>query len=55
MFGINNLAKHMKEKHPNSKYFGDRIEFDNVTGKIKSQICQFCGEELVKKGENYEK
>jgi len=41
-----NIAKHMREKHPNAKHFGDSVILDK-TGKILSQKCQLCGEELI--------
>ena len=41
------LAKHMEEKHPTAKYFGDTLFFSLKTGVVKSQRCQKCGEDLV--------
>ena len=43
---LGNIGRHMVEKHPNVKYFGDTIIEKN--GKITSQKCQICGEELIK-------
>ena len=43
---LGNIGKHMREKHPTAKYFGDTIIEKN--GKIMSQRCQICGEELIK-------
>lgn len=39
----------MAEKHPDVKYFGDIVRMDS-DGKLTSQKCQLCGEELVDAG-----
>lgn len=41
------LIKHMAEKHPDSQWWGDNLGVDMKTGKVVSQRCQKCGEELV--------
>ena len=41
------IMKHMKEKHPDSKWWGDSGFTDMKTGKFISQKCQKCGEELI--------
>ena len=48
MYGLDRMAKHMKDKHPNSKNWGDSCCGDLKTGKIISQKCFLCREELVK-------
>jgi len=50
---LGNLMKHMKEKHPDSKYFGDSC-WGTLDGEIKFQRCQLCGEELAENGGSYE-
>ena len=41
------IMKHMAEKHPDSKYWGDNMSIDLKTGAPVSQRCQKCGEELI--------
>lgn len=48
---LGNIGRHMIETHPNIKYFGDTIIEKN--GKVTSQKCQICGEELIKYKTNY--
>lgn len=43
------LGKHMKEKHPDSTYFGDSMCFNGK--EVVSHKCQICGEDLIEKGE----
>ena len=39
------IMKHMKEKHPKATFFGDSYT-STLDGKVLSQKCQLCGDEL---------
>ena len=43
-----NIMEHMKNRHPNEKNFGD-VVIKDCFGRVKSEKCQICGEELVRK------
>ena len=40
------MARHMAEKHPDYTNFGDVI-ISGPDGRVISQRCQWCGEELM--------
>ena len=46
MKAFKTIFEHMKEKHPGVTYWGDIVE-GTFDGKIISQKCQLCGEELT--------